>query len=151
MLTSPRQGRAEKVSRNALRNGLEAVARYAPQAQFCYLEPIYQEVTPKSSPAPGWQSQGWDGACSGTGPCALTTGQNHSVSATFIRVSPPNYDFAASQPICDASASVSGTTEDSTRESGESNHCLNSSADYNGTTGFPWPGDHTVWYKAVGL
>ena len=74
-------------------------------------------------------------------------GQNHSVSATFTRVSPPNDDFADSQLISDASASVSSTTKDATRETGEPNHCLNSSAACNGTTGFPWPGDHTVWYS----
>jgi hypothetical protein len=72
--------------------------------------------------------------------------QNHSVSATFIRVSPPNDDFVSSQLISSASASVNGTTKDATRDSGEPNHCLDS-ADCSGTNGVLWPGDHTVWYS----
>ena len=117
-----------------------------PPAEFCHFEPVYQEVTLTTSPAPGWAFQSWGGACSGNGTCALTMNQNHSVSSTFIRVSPPNDDFANSQVISGASASVNGTTKDATRESGEPNHCLNS-ADCNGTNGVPWPGDHTVWYR----
>jgi hypothetical protein len=96
----------------------------------------YQSVTLSASPAPGWAFQSWSGDCSGTATtCTLTVNGNESVNATFTRISPSNDDFAAAQPITGASASVSGTTKDATRETGEPRHTA------------AWTGDHTVWYS----
>src|SRR3989337_2103386 len=86
--------------------------------------------------SPGWAFQSWSGDCSGTATtCTLTVTGDESVNATFNRISPPNEDFAAAQPISGADVSANGTTKDATMEPGEPHHVSG------------WPGDHTVWYR----
>lgn len=99
---------------------------------------LYQSVTLTAAPAPGWAFQSWSSNCSGTGTtCTVAVNEaTESVSATFIRISPPNDDFANAQLISGADASVNGTTRDATREDpGEPRHSA------------AWTGDHTVWYS----
>jgi hypothetical protein len=98
----------------------------------------YQDVTLTASPDPGWAFQSWSGGCSGTATtCTVTVNQSdETVHATFIRISPPNDDFAAAQLMSGTNASVNGTTKDATRETGEPDHSSDS-----------WSGDHTVWYS----
>ena len=104
----------------------------------CRTITTYQSVTLTAAPAPGWAFQSWSGGCSGTATtCTVTVNEaNESVNATFIRISPPNDDFAAAQLISGATTSVPGTTKDATRETGEPDHSSDS-----------WSGDHTVWYS----
>jgi hypothetical protein len=45
-------------------------------------------VTLTATPAPGWVFGGWQGACSGTGPCTVTMDVNRDVSAVFTE--PPD-------------------------------------------------------------
>ena len=103
----------------------------------CRTITTYQSVTLTAAPAPGWALQGWSGDCVGTAAtCSVMMNGNKSVNATFTRISPPNDDFASAQPISGAGLSVSGTTKDATRETGEPDHSSDS-----------WSGDHTVWYR----
>jgi len=103
----------------------------------CNTITTYQNVTLTAAPAPGWAFQSWSGDCSGTATtCTLTVNGNESVNATFIRISPPNDDFAAAQLISGASASVNGTTKDATRQ--DPDEPRHSAA---------WAGEHTVWYS----
>jgi hypothetical protein len=57
-------------------------------------------VTLAATPALGWVFQGWSGACTGTGDCAVTMNANKSVTATFI----PLYTLTVA---CSGSGSVS--------------------------------------------
>jgi hypothetical protein len=103
----------------------------------CTTRTVHQTVTLTAAPAPGWAFQAWGGACSGTATtCTLSMLGDRTVDAAFTRISPPNDDFAAAQPISGTSASVNGTTKDATREDpGEPRHSAG------------WTGEHTVWYS----
>lgn len=49
--------------------------------------PTDSTVSLTATAVPGWSFSGWDGACGGTGPCAVTMSNPRSVTATFA---PPN-------------------------------------------------------------
>jgi hypothetical protein len=55
-------------------------------------------VTLTATPAPGSTFKAWAGACTGTGPCTVTMGANHTVSAAFFAPPPPPPSAPATKP-----------------------------------------------------
>src|SRR3954469_10050080 len=51
--------------------------------------PVATSATLTAVPASGESFSGWDGACSGTGPCVVKLDADVSVAATFTQLAPP--------------------------------------------------------------